>query len=317
MAQSSTPEKVTTTVNRDSVEYYSTVSPVVSVAKQQSDSSITIHATVSAVPFDIRHCDFGRLFSIDNDPVHQRLNWGKAILYNHVGIKLERAASEGRYNSESSVGWVDETVSFLQSMSVSAEPNPDVDIVCSGFVDIVAAHNSMSVGNYLSGGGIAQQYNYLYALNFNRYMDAGMDRFNANGKITDIRDGVAGTIAQTSVYNDVSSWMKSVTFGFSATFSHSLSSGVQTYRLSVQNPGTIMSPSVFYIYHEGDDEYYTYVDGSAVEIQGSDPSVVYSVADVDSNKIKINIATEGVFKKTTARLSFRMKKNTVSGASRL
>ena len=85
----------------------------------------------------------------------------------------------------------------------------------------------------------------------------------------------------------------------------------------MQNPSTVLSPSVFYIYHEGNDEYYTYVNGSLVEIQGLDPTVVYGVANTDANKIKINVVTDGVFKKTTAKLQFRMKKNTVAGASRL
>lgn len=306
--------------SRDSVEYFSTVNPVVAITKSQTDTEITINISVTATLFDIMHCDFNGLFLINNDPVRQKLNWGKAILYNYVGVKVEMAAEEGKYNSESTslISWMDVTNNFIEHMTVSVEPNPNIGIVCDQFLSIVARHNSMSVQNYLRDGrDIPEQYNYQYALNFNRYMDAQTDQFNANDKIQGLRNNDAALKEALSVYTDFNSQIRTVTFNLTATFQHQLSSGVKTFRARVQNPSTILSPTVNYIYHEGNDEYYTYVNGSVVPVSGSDPVVNYGVADIDTNKVKINIVTDGVFKKKTARLRFKMKRNTVNNASRV
>lgn len=318
MAQQDTqPRRAESNVTRERIEYYSSVNPVVMASKTQDSESLTLSVTVAATPFDIRYCDFSKDFNTDGTAVGKRLNWGKAILYNYVGFKLEEASAEGRYGAESDVTWRDITAdSGLAGSLASSEGLSGVPVLCSNYISTVARHNSMSVSTYLSGGSIPQCYNYAHAINLNRYMHAGYKQFDADADIAALRAGDADAKRTLSVYADSSSAIKNVVFTMSATMKHSLSAGVKSYRLTVQNPGTVVSPTVVYIYHEGNGEYYTYVEGSAVQPQsGSEVEITHVPVNTGANRISIAVSADGAFQKTVAALRFKMKANPVDNSS--
>lgn len=291
--------------------YSSIISPSVNITKQFSNTKLNGVITISAKTFDIRTCDFDNIFVINNNPLDKKINWGKAILYNYVGIKLEKASTPGEYSVDSHVDWEDITNSSIDFQKVQANQyiNPNKNHICSNYMIEVARYG---LNNYYKEYLPSEQcYNYQYALNFNKYMDIsnGNLGFDVNQLLQSIKEENNDDLINQYVYGSPSSYIETLTFNLNYLINHQLSATPQTYRLSVSNPSTPETKFVCCIYHKSNDKYYTYVEDSLENNENGENLLYYNVDNTIKNTIKLSMNSFDNFQSATSTIKLRLKKN--------
>ena len=296
------------------IHYLSVVNPTVAFTKNMNNQSLWGTIKISAQPFDIRTCNMNDLFVFSDSNVDKRINWGKAILYNYVGVKLEKAQSEGEYNVNSNVGWIDITNSIdFERAIISPTLKEGNSYYCGNYIDIVGAHN-MLYSNYLGNAINSQYYNYNIALNYNKYMDVttGSLSFDVDDIITSIRSNDATAQEDNYNYGTPTSLINNLTISLEYRINHTLTTTPQTYKLTVGNPSNVETPYVVCFYHKGNSQYYTYVDNTQENNENGETLLYYDVNNVTQNKIKINLRSLGNFENVRSVVKLVMKKNVIA-----
>ena len=109
-ANNSTPSNI----SEQRINYFSVVDPSVTLTKNMNNNEVWGTIKISAQPFDIRTCDINNIFVFSGTNLDKKINWGKAILYNYVGIKLEKASVGGEYNANSNVEYSSNTTNCVR-----------------------------------------------------------------------------------------------------------------------------------------------------------------------------------------------------------
>lgn len=303
-------------ITKQRINYFSVVDPSVTLTTNMNNNEVWGTIKISAQPFDIRTCDINNIFVFSGKNLDKKINWGKAILYNYVGIKLEKAKSEGEYNANSDVEWEDITenciFSQLQPKDISPLLKEGKSYKIENYVDLVAAHNLL-YSNYINVANNAQYHNFDYALNYNKYMDVttGASNYDVDDIITRIRNN--DVVVQEEYYNygTPTSVIDNLDITLNYRIQHILTSTPQTYKLTVGNPSNVVTPYTAFIYHKANSQYYTYVDDTKENNENGEILLYYDINNADQNKIKINLSELGKFQNVKSRVKLVMKKNVV------
>lgn len=301
-------------ITKQRINYFSVVDPSVTLTTNMNNNEVWGTIKISAQPFDIRTCDINNIFVFSGKNLDKKINWGKAILYNYVGIKLEQASTAGEYNLNSNVEWTDITENCI----VFPQPE-DITPLKEGksykidnYVDLVAAHN-MLYSNYIDVANNAQYHNFDYALNYNKYMDVGTgaSNYDVDDIITRIRNNDEDTQKEYYNYGTSTSVIDNLDITLNYRIQHTLTSTPQTYKLTVGNPSNVVTPYTAFIYHKANSQYYTYVDDTKENNENGEILLHYDINNTDQNKIKINLSELGKFQNVKSRVKLVMKKNVV------
>lgn len=303
-------------ITKQRINYFSVVDPSVTLTTNMNNNEVWGTIKISAQPFDIRTCDINNIFVFSGKNLDKKINWGKAILYNYVGIKLEKAKSEGEYNANSDVEWEDITENCIFS-----QPQPDISPLLKegksykieNYVDLVAAHNMLATPNYIRVANNAQYHNFKHALNYNKYMDVGTgySNYDVDNIITSIKNNDAVVQEEYYNYGTPTSVIDNLDITLNYRIQHILTSTPQTYKLTVGNPSNVVTPYTAFIYHKANSQYYTYVDDTKENNENGEILLYYDINNADQNKIKINLSELGKFQNVKSRVKLVMKKNVV------
>ena len=308
-ANNSTPSNI----SEQRLNYFSVVSPSVSLTKNMNNNEVWGTIKITAQPFDIRTCDINNIFNFSGTNLDKKINWGKAILYNYVGIKLEKAAVGGEYNANSNVHWEDITncIDFLRP-AITPSLKEGNSYQCTNYVDLVAAHN-MLYSNYTHIANNAIYYTFEHALNYNKYMDVttGFANYDVDNLITSIKNNDSETQETYYNYGTSTSVISNLEMIFTYRIQHTLTNVPQTYKLTVGNPSNVTSPYTAFIYHKANSQYYTYEDNTEENNENGEILLYYNVNNVDQNKIKLNLSELGNFQNVRSRVKLIMKKNVI------
>lgn len=300
-------------ITQQRINYFSVVDPSVTLTKNMNNNEVWGTIKISAQPFDIRTCDINNIFVFSGKNLDKKINWGKAILYNYVGIKLEKASVGGEYNANSNVEWEDITdcIDFSQP-DISTPLKEGKSYQITNYVDLVATHN-MLYSNYINLANNAQYHNFEHALNYNKYMDisTGALSYNVDNIITSIKNNNADVQEAYYNYGTSTSVIDNLDITFNYKILHTLTSTPQTYKLTVGNPSNVVSPYTAFIYHKANSQYYTYVDDTKENNENGEILLYYDINNVAQNKIKINLRELGKFQNVKSRVKLVMKKNVV------
>lgn len=304
-------------ITKQRINYFSVVDPSVTLTTNMNNNEVWGTIKISAQPFDIRTCDINNIFVFSGKNLDKKINWGKAILYNYVGIRLEKARVEGEYNANSNVEWEDITscISFSQP-DISSPLNEDksyISYIINNYVDLVAAHNMLATPNYIRVANNAQYHNFDYALNYNKYMDVttGASNYDVDDIITSIKNNDAVVQEEYYNYGTPTSVIDNLDITLNYSIGHTLTSTPQTYKLTVGNPSNVVTPYTAFIYHKANSQYYTYVDDTKENNENGEILLYYDINNADQNKIKINLSELGKFQNVKSRVKLVMKKNVV------
>lgn len=308
-ANNSTPSNI----SEQRINYFSVVDPSVTLTKNMNNNEVWGTIKISAQPFDIRTCDINNIFVFSGTNLDKKINWGKAILYNYVGIKLEKASVGGEYNANSNVEWEDITncIDFSRP-DISSPLKEGKSYKCTHYVDLVAAHN-MLYSNYTILANNAQYHNFEHALNYNKYMDVntGFMSYDVDNLITSIKNNDANSQETYYNYGTPTSVINNLEITLNYKILHTLTSTTQTYKLTVGNPSNTISPFIAFIYHKANSQYYTYVDNTEEHNENGEILLYYNVNNVSQNKIKLNLDKTGNFQNVKSNVTFIMKKNVI------
>lgn len=308
-ANNSTPSNI----SEQRLDYFSVVSPSVALTRNMNNNEVWGTIKITAQPFDIRSCDINNIFNFSGTNLDKKINWGKAILYNYVGIKLEKAAVEGEYNANSNVNWEDITsrIDFAHPL-INPSLKEGNSYQCTHYIDLVAAHN-MLYSNYVHLANNAQYYNFEHALNYNKYMDVstGSLNYDVDSLITSIKNNDANIQETYYNYGTPTSVISNLDITLTYRINHTLTNVPQTYKLTVGNPSNVTSPYTAFIYHKANSQYYTYEDNTVEHNENGENLLYYNVNNVDQNKIKINLSESGRFQSVRSRVKLVMKKNVI------
>lgn len=303
-------------ITKQRINYFSVVDPSVTLTTNMNNTEVWGTIKISAQPFDIRTCDINNIFVFSGTNLDKKINWGKAILYNYVGIKLEKAKVGGEYNANSNVEWEDiitkeDCIDFSQP-DISSPLKEGKTYKIDNYVDLVAAHN-MLYSNYIDVANNAQYHNFKYALNYNKYMDINPNdlKYDVDNIITSIKNNDAGVQEKYYNYGTPTSVIDNLDITLNYKIKHTLTSTPQTYKLTVGNPSNVVSPYTAFIYHKENSQYYTYVDDTKENNENGEILLHYDINNADQNKIKINLSELGKFQNVKSRVKLIMKKNVV------
>lgn len=308
-ANNSTPSNI----SEQRINYFSVVDPSVTLTKNMNNNEVWGTIKISAQPFDIRTCDINNIFVFSGTNLDKKINWGKAILYNYVGIKLEKASVGGEYNANSNVEWEDITNCIDFSRPVISSPLKEgKSYQITHYVDLVAAHNLL-YSNYIQLASNAQYHNFEHALNYNKYMDVntGVSNYDVDNIITSIKNNNADAQEEYYNYGTSTSVIDNLDITLNYKILHTLTSTPQTYKLTVGNPSNATSPYIAFIYHKANSQYYTYEDNTEEHNENGEILLYYNINNVAQNKIKINLSELGKFKNVRSRVKLVMKKNVI------
>lgn len=304
-------------ITKQRINYFSVVDPSVTLTTNMNNNEVWGTIKISAQPFDIRTCDINNIFVFSGKNLDKKINWGKAILYNYVGIKLEKASTAGEYNLNSNVEWEDITencikFSQLQPKDISPLLKEGKSYKIENYVDLVAAHNLL-YSNYINVANNAQYHNFDYALNYNKYMDVttGASNYDVDDIITSIKNNDAVVQEEYYNYGTPTSVIDNLDITLNYRIQHTLTSTPQTYKLTVGNPSNVVTPYTAFIYHKANSQYYTYVDDTKENNENGEILLYYDINNADQNKIKINLSELGKFQNVKSRVKLVMKKNVV------
>ena len=300
-------------ITKQRINYFSVVDPSVTFTKNMNNNEVWGTIKISAQPFDIRTCDINNIFSFSGTNLDKKINWGKAVLYNYVGIKLEKASVEGEYNANSNVEWEDITncIDFSHP-SIVPVLKEGKSYQITNYIDITAAHNMLYL-HYINLANNAQYHNFKHAINYNKYMDVstGSLNYDLDNIIAKIIRGDVDTMKTYYNYGTPESVINNLDITLNYKISHTLTSTPQTYKLTAGNPSNSVLPYTAFIYHKANSQYYTYVDDTKENNENGEILLYYDVNNVAQNKIKINLKELGKFKNVKSRVKLVIKKNAI------